>query len=116
MGIQVSRAHALMNEALNYRSARQDMIASNIANADTPFYRPRDISFQDHLSGFLETKQEVLLFRRSQPEVDPFLDEMNRLTPPCSHFGRHQGVVTCSAPLGLQSQEVLPWKQVTAQP
>ncbi|MCD6190561.1 MAG: flagellar basal body rod protein FlgB, partial [Sulfurimonas sp.] len=25
------------------------MIASNIANADTPFYKPRDISFQDAL-------------------------------------------------------------------
>ncbi len=50
MGIQVSRAHELMNEALNYRAARQDMIASNIANADTPFYRPRDISFEDYLA------------------------------------------------------------------
>jgi len=50
MGIQVSRAHDLMNQAIDYRSVRQDMIASNIANADTPFYRPRDISFQDHLA------------------------------------------------------------------
>jgi flagellar basal-body rod protein FlgB len=34
---------------LDYRAARQDMIASNIANADTPFYKPRDISFEDAL-------------------------------------------------------------------
>jgi flagellar basal-body rod protein FlgB len=38
-----------MKEALNYRSIRQDMIASNIANADTPYYKPRDISFEDKL-------------------------------------------------------------------
>jgi flagellar basal-body rod protein FlgB len=34
---------------MNYRSARQDMISSNIANADTPFYKPRDISFEQAL-------------------------------------------------------------------
>lgn len=46
----ISRAHALMNAALDYRAARQDMIASNIANADTPFYRPRDIRFEEALA------------------------------------------------------------------
>lgn len=35
---------------MNYRSARQDIIAGNIANADTPFYRPKDISFEDTLA------------------------------------------------------------------
>ncbi len=49
-GVEISRTHDLIKEALNYRAARQDMIASNIANVDTPFYRPRDISFGDHLT------------------------------------------------------------------
>jgi len=50
MSIGESRAHDLMASALNYRAARQDMIAGNIANADTPFYRPRDIRFEDVLA------------------------------------------------------------------
>jgi flagellar basal-body rod protein FlgB len=50
MGITVSRAHDLMKSALDYRAARQDMIAGNIANADTPFYRPKDISFEETLA------------------------------------------------------------------
>lgn len=50
MSIQPSRAHELINKALDYRSMRQDMIASNIANADTPFYRPRDIHFESMLA------------------------------------------------------------------
>jgi len=50
IGVQISRTHGLIKEALNYRAARQDMIASNIANADTPFYRPRDIRFEDALA------------------------------------------------------------------
>ncbi len=47
--IETSRSGALVSDALDYRAARQDMIASNIANADTPFYKPRDISFEDTL-------------------------------------------------------------------
>ena len=47
--IKISRTAILLKDALNYRSARQDMIASNIANADTPNYKPRDISFEQAL-------------------------------------------------------------------
>lgn len=50
MALTISRTHELIGKALDYRAARQDMIASNIANADTPFYRPRDISFEDALA------------------------------------------------------------------
>ncbi|MFZ5374648.1 MAG: flagellar basal body rod protein FlgB [Campylobacterota bacterium] len=50
MGLTISKAHELMNQALDYRAARQDMIAGNIANADTPFYRPRDIRFEEMLA------------------------------------------------------------------
>ncbi|WP_457745906.1 flagellar basal body rod protein FlgB [Sulfurimonas sp.] len=49
MSIEISKTHALIADALDYRAARQDMIASNIANADTPYYKPRDIHFQEAL-------------------------------------------------------------------
>lgn len=49
MSIQISRTATLLKDALNYRSMRQDMIASNIANADTPNYKPRDVSFEQAL-------------------------------------------------------------------
>ena len=49
MGIEISKTHSLLAQAMDYRAQRQDMIASNIANVDTPFYKPRDISFQDAL-------------------------------------------------------------------
>ncbi len=49
MSIEISKTHALLTQAMDYRAARQDMIASNIANADTPYYKPRDISFEDAL-------------------------------------------------------------------
>ena len=49
MSLQISQARPVMAQALNYRSMRQDMIASNIANADTPYYKPRDVSFESTL-------------------------------------------------------------------
>jgi len=56
MSIEISKTHALLAQAMDYRAARQDMIASNIANADTPYYRPRDIRFEDAL---IQKKQEL---------------------------------------------------------
>ena len=50
MSIEISRTHGLIKDALDYRAMRQDMISSNIANADTPFYRPRDVRFEEALA------------------------------------------------------------------
>lgn len=47
---EISKAYGIVNKALDYRSLRQDLIASNIANIDTPFYRPQDIEFESYLS------------------------------------------------------------------
>lgn len=41
-------------QALQVRDARQQMIASNIANADTPNYQARDIDFKSALQGALK--------------------------------------------------------------
>jgi flagellar basal-body rod protein FlgB len=64
MSIQISRAHDLMKQAMDYRAVRQDMIASNIANEDTPFYRPRDIDFETILR---QKREEV--FAAPQQEL-----------------------------------------------
>ena len=37
--------------ALNLRAARQELIAANIANADTPNYKAKDIDFASALQG-----------------------------------------------------------------
>ena len=40
--------------ALDLRSQRQSVLASNIANADTPNYKARDMNFSAALSGALQ--------------------------------------------------------------
>lgn len=46
--------------ALNLRAARQELIASNIANADTPNYKARDIDFTSALQGALGQQGDKL--------------------------------------------------------
>lgn len=43
--------------ALNLRAYRQELLASNIANADTPHYKARDINFKTALDGALGKTQ-----------------------------------------------------------
>ena len=40
-------------KALNLRAYRQELLASNIANADTPHYKARDLDFKAALSNAL---------------------------------------------------------------
>lgn len=47
---EVSPVYKYAHKALDYRSMRQDLIAGNIANVDTPFYKPRDIDFESYLA------------------------------------------------------------------
>jgi flagellar basal-body rod protein FlgB len=44
--------------ALNARVYRQELLASNIANADTPNYKARDIDFKSALEGALAGRSE----------------------------------------------------------
>ncbi|MBS0355129.1 MAG: flagellar basal body rod protein FlgB [Proteobacteria bacterium] len=46
--------------ALNVRAYRQQVIASNIANADTPNYKARDVDFREALNGALGGKASGL--------------------------------------------------------
>lgn len=39
--------------ALNLRSYRQELLASNIANADTPYYKAKDIDFKSALENVM---------------------------------------------------------------
>ena len=56
MGFENSKSYALMVEGLNARALRQDLISSNIANIDTPFYKSRDVDFETAL---IEKTKEI---------------------------------------------------------
>jgi flagellar basal-body rod protein FlgB len=49
MPMNFERAFSIHDDALIMRSKRANVLASNIANADTPNYKARDIDFQSML-------------------------------------------------------------------
>ncbi len=58
-------------KALDFRAMRQKIISGNIANVDTPFYRARDIRFEDVLAKeaqSLEVKSPSLEMARTDPK------------------------------------------------
>ncbi len=64
--IQISRASIIADAALDYRAMRQDLISGNIANVDTPFYRPRDVDFQSTL---IQKRDELYKKHNTQLEM-----------------------------------------------
>lgn len=64
--------------ALNVHSYRQQLIASNIANADTPGYQARDIDFAAVLKDAQATqvKRELPPLKTGGPDATPFGTEL----------------------------------------
>lgn len=53
--------------ALSLRAARQELLASNIANADTPNYKARDVDFASALKNAIAGAQPQLPVATSSP-------------------------------------------------
>ena len=60
MSSRLDDAMRFHQTALNTRAYRQQVIASNIANADTPNYKARDVDFREALTGALAGKSGSL--------------------------------------------------------
>jgi flagellar basal-body rod protein FlgB len=61
MNDRIGEQLSVQRNALNLLVQRQEMIASNIANADTPHYKARDIDFKEALSNRLAGRREQAL-------------------------------------------------------
>ena len=91
MAISLERALGLHEQALNFRIQRAEVLANNIANADTPGYKARDLDFglvlaqanesqhvrmnttsNKHLNGLVDSDGDSqMLYRNpSQPSID----------------------------------------------
>ena len=49
----------MLSAILDFRSERHKVIASNIANIDTPNYRPKDIVFKEELKALIGNKDGI---------------------------------------------------------
>lgn len=62
---KIDQELAFVQNALNLRARRQELIAANIANADTPNYKARDIDFQAALSSAMGASAGPLALSRT---------------------------------------------------
>jgi len=100
MSIEISKTHSLLARAMDYRAARQDMIASNIANADTPNYKPRDIRFEEALIAkkhelYKEHSHQLKMAMTDAKDIAPQEDSSSSLKPTLyfrdGHMARNDG-------------------------
>ncbi|MAR92463.1 MAG: flagellar basal body rod protein FlgB [Pseudomonadota bacterium] len=59
MAISIDKHMALYQNALELRSQRASVLANNIANADTPGYKARDLDFQQMLRARMGETSEL---------------------------------------------------------
>ena len=80
MAFEISKVYGIVHKALDYRSLRQDLIASNLANVATPFYRPQNIAFEEYL-----TKEANRIFKNEPNKTLPLAQTHTRHLPPIDY-------------------------------
>lgn len=65
MSVSLDKAMGILPQAVNVRAQRMELLASNIANADTPNYKARDIDFRAVLEA-AEGRGDSLPLARTQ--------------------------------------------------
>ena len=55
---------------MNLLSARQKLVASNLANADTPGYKTQDIDFQHEFESQIDAQPSVINVKGLEPKND----------------------------------------------
>lgn len=71
MSISFDRALGIHEEALAFRAQRAEVLANNIANADTPHYKARDLDFAKVLEAQQQKQGGSFLFGRPTAGILP---------------------------------------------
>jgi len=80
MGVEDSTLQALQ-ASLNFRQMRQELINSNIANADTPGYKAKKIDFEDALARALDVDGKEQLKTENEKHYDVGSGGFKNLNP-----------------------------------
>jgi len=79
--------------ALSLRSSRQEVLASNIANADTPNYKARDFDFTSALNGAMASSTAAAAVGNSTGAGAAAADSGTTAMPALSYRAPAQGAV-----------------------
>ena len=90
--------------SLNFRKLRQDVIASNIANAETPGYKARRIEFEDALARAVDVEKDKSLRVNNGKHYNVGGGGFNEIEP--SIFDDPNGIVNESGNTVNRDQEM----------
>lgn len=76
----IDRTMQLLNRTLDLRQARQRVIASNIANEETPGYRATELNFQDSLQSAQQGRGPVTLAVTQGHHIGPRGNPVQQVT------------------------------------
>jgi flagellar basal-body rod protein FlgB len=68
----------LLSAMLDFRAERHKVIVSNIANIETPSYRPKDLDFPKRLGEAMAAGQEVEMRRTNKKHIPPPTDKADQ--------------------------------------
>lgn len=89
---RLDQVFAENSRALDVRVRRQQLLAGNIANADTPNYKARDIDFQAAMQG----AQHTLAMQVTDPRHIPMAEKSGQAAP----------LYRTDTPVGLDGNDV----------
>ncbi len=83
--------HRLLELSLRGRAARHEVLSANIANVDTPGYRPRDLDFNAAMRAAAESSAPVTgeIPQRSDASASPGLNLQSAIYEPEYPDSRH---------------------------
>ena len=76
---KINKSTLVQEKTLDAAWLRNDVLAHNIANVDTPLYNRKDVDFESYLNAALHSKPDNLIFRTRHNFVfdrDPDLDSL----------------------------------------
>lgn len=79
MAISFDKALGIHPQALLLREQRSEVLAANLANADTPNYKARDIDFQAMMKGEMETRRGLSLGTTHSGHINAYVPDDSNL-------------------------------------
>ena len=71
MAISFQSALGIHEDALNVRVKRAEVLANNLANADTPGFKARDIDFKAALAGAMAPENGLAMQKTNSKQLGP---------------------------------------------
>jgi len=80
--MEASSISNLLFKQLSFRGERQNVISNNIANANTPGYKTKELVFENELGKLNKNERNLQLYTTDNKHINPSLNNINKINEP----------------------------------